>query len=288
MKYCCFRFDADTHACVSRGVPRLVELGDQLDARFTFFVNMGRSFDPRITVAKAVTRLLQGGRRGSLPVSEKLGWRAALVAAVLNPKAGRSSPAALQAAVRSGHEIGLHGGRNHAWWERSAQSWSTERLNRDIEAGLRWLEECAVPPPRAFSSPAWNSPPALRRVLLAHGFRLLADICDPTWDGVETRDNLVNVPTNITAEPASAGYLEIMRLRGWSQRRIAEDFRMQLNSKRRFAMVYDHPFFAGIHALDQVAELVEVAQDEGFCIETVSTATQALCEEGFAARARHL
>ena len=276
MKYCCFRFDADTHACVARGIPRLVELGDQLGVKFTFFVNMGRSFDPRITVAKAVARWLQGGRRGSLSAAGKLGWREALVAAILNPKAGRSNPDALRAAVRSGHEIGLHGGRNHAWWERSAQRWSAERLNRDIETGLRWLEDCGVPAPNAFSSPAWNSPPALLRLLPMHSIRILADTYDPAWNGPRMQSSLLSMPTNITAEPATAGYLEIMRLRGWSRARIAEDFRMQLASKQQFAMVYDHPFFAGIHALDQVADLIEIAQDEGFLVETVSTAAEAL------------
>ena len=276
MKYCCFRFDADTHACVSRGIPRLVELGNRLDVKFTFFVNMGRSFDARITVAKAVARWLQGGRRGSLSAASKLGWREALVAAILNPKAGRSNPDILQAAVRSGHEIGLHGGRNHAWWERSAQRWSAERLNRDIETALRWLEDCGVPAPNAFSSPAWNSPAALLRLLPMHGIRILADTYDPAWNGPKAQGGLLGMPTNITAEPATAGYLEIMWLRGWSHARVAEDFRTQLASKRQFAMVYDHPFFAGIHALDQVAELVEIAQDEGFLVETISTAAEAL------------
>ena len=57
MKLCCFRFDADTHVCVSVGIPRLVELGNRLGARFTFFVNMGRAFDPGLTLLKASHRL---------------------------------------------------------------------------------------------------------------------------------------------------------------------------------------------------------------------------------------
>lgn len=279
MKYCCFRFDADTHVCISRGIPALVNLADKLDAKFTFFVNMGRSFDVRVTLSKALSRQLQGGRRGSLSAVKKLGWRAALKAAVLNPQAGRSNPAALLAAARSGHEIGLHGGRNHALWERAAQTWSEDRLRKEIESGLCWLRECGLPAPRAFSSPAWNSPPALLRVLPAYGFCFLVDTCDTVADEVEARGKLVSVPTNVIAEPQSAGYLEIMRLRGWSRARVTEDFRAQLATKHKLAVVYDHPFFAGIHALEQVGELVEVAQEEGFCVGTISAAAEALCAE---------
>ena len=135
MRYCCFRFDADTHACVSKGIPNLVELGENLGARFTFFVNMGRAFDRRITLAKAVGRLFGKRRRNSISAAGKLGWQAALKAAILNPHAGRSDPAALRAAIRSGHEIGLHGGRNHARWERSAHSWSDERTRSALDEG---------------------------------------------------------------------------------------------------------------------------------------------------------
>ena len=287
MRYCCFRFDADTHACVSEGIPRLVDVADQLGVKFTFFVNMGRAFDPRVTLAKAFERFLQGGRRGSISAASKLGWRAALKAALLNPRAGRSDPAALQAAVRSGHEIGLHGGRNHARWERSAQTWSEERLNREIEIGLRWLKECDLPPPAAFSSPSWNSPSGLRNVLPTHGFRYLVDSHDAGEDGVVSSGGLVTVPTNIIAEPASAGYLEIMRLRGWSTRRIVEDFRHQLLGKHKLAVVYDHPFFAGIHALEQVGELVEVALEEGFYVDTISAAAGALYAEQTVADTLH-
>ena len=275
-KFCCFRFDADTHACVSRGIPRLAELGDHLGVRFTFFVNMGRAFDPGITLLKGLRRVFNGGRRGSISAAQKLGWRAALQAAVLNPQAGRSDPAALRAAATSGHEIGLHGGRNHARWERSAHTWSEARLRREIEIGLRWLEECQVPAPLSFASPAWNSPAALRRVLSAEGFRFLADLYDATQSNVTNADVLCDVPTNITAEPGRAGYLETMRLRGWNSAQVIRDFRSQISAQSKLAVVYDHPFFAGIHALEQVGELVQVARDTGFCVATIGEAARSL------------
>ena len=279
-KFCCFRFDADTHACVSRGIPKLAELGDQLGVRFTFFVNMGRAFDPGITLLKGFQRLLHGGRRGSISAARKLGWRAALRAAILNPRAGRSDPAALRAAAASGHEIGLHGGRNHARWERSAHTWSEARLRREVRLGLRWLRESGVSAPVSFASPAWNSPAALRRVLPAEGFRFLADGYDAARSDVTDAAGLWDVPTNITAEPGRAGYLETLRLRGWTTEQIVRDFRSQIAAQSRLAVVYDHPFFAGIHALEQVGELVRAARDAGFCVETIGAAARSLSRAG--------
>ncbi len=279
VKHCCFRFDADTHACVSLGLPRLVALGDELGVRFTFFVNMGRAFDPRITLAKAIARRRTGGRRQALPVLGKLGWRAALTAAVLNPRAGYSDPEALRAAARAGHEIGLHGGRNHARWERFAHTWNEDRLQREIRTGLRWMEECGLPAPCAFASPAWNSPPALRPVLSAHGIRILADTYDGAAQDIAALGPLLAVPTNIVAAVGSAGYLEAARLLQWTKPRIIDDFRAQLRRQPKLAVVYDHPFFSGVHALEEIAALVRVAREEGFQISSLSAAAQSLAAD---------
>jgi peptidoglycan/xylan/chitin deacetylase (PgdA/CDA1 family) len=281
VKYCCFRFDADTHACVSSGIPRLAELGDKLGVKFTFFVNMGRAFDPRITLAKAFGRLTnrKKGPRGAISAAGKLGWRESLKAAVLNPRAGRSDPAVLQAAARSGHEIGLHGGRNHATWERSAHTWSEARLRQEIQTGQRWMAECGIEGVDSFASPAWNSPAALRRALPALGFRVLADVYDAAQGDVAEDGGLLSMPTNIVAPGGgSAGYLETARLRGWSAQQITRDFTSQLAAKDRLAVVYDHPFFAGLHALEPLGELVRAALGEGFSVCAVSAAARSLHE----------
>ena len=88
------------------------------------------------------------------------------------------------------------------------------------------------------------------------------------------------MPTNITAEPGRAGYLETTRLRGWSTEQVVRDFRSQISAQSKLAVVYDHPFFAGIQALEQVGELVQVAREAGFCVETISEAARSLAWTG--------
>lgn len=276
MKYCCFRFDADTHVCVSRGIPRLAELGQELGVAFTFFVNMGRAFDPAITISKALRRVAKNERRAALPAGAKLGWRGSLEAALFNPRAGAFAPAALQAAVHGGHEVGLHGGRNHARWERSAHTWGEDFLESEIRWGLRSMAKSGIEDVRSFASPAWNSPRSLPRVLSRCGFEVFADILDAEQEEVGVSDGLLSVPTNITAAPGSAGYLESMRLRGLDQAAISRDFRRQLAAKKQLAVVYDHPFFAGIDGLAEVRALVQVAREEGFQVCTISAAARQL------------
>ena len=284
MKICCFRFDADTHACVSVGMPRLVELGGRLGAQFTFFVNMGRAFDPGLSLLKAGRRLFASGRRRSISATSKLGRWHTLKAVVLNPRAGWSDPAALRAAVHSGHEIGLHGGRNHARWEHFAHRWSEARLRREVQWGLVCMEHCGLPRPTSFASPAWNSPVSLPRVLCSFGFQILADLYAPFQEEVRSLSGLYTFPTNIHPGESSSGYLEAMQLRGCTTRQIVADFRRQLRARTNLAVVYDHPFFAGIHSLGQVEAMVRTALDEGFRVVTIREAVNALsCQSaGFA------
>ena len=141
------------------------------------------------------------------------------------------------------------------------------------------MKQCGLPTPISFASPAWNSPPALRRVLSDAGFRFLADVYNPSQEGVYPLGQLVSVPTNIGFETGTAGYLETMRLRGCTTRQVVVDFQRQLRTKSSLAVVYDHPFFAGIHALEQVGALVDAARGEGFSVTTIRDAACALSTE---------
>ena len=277
MKCCCFRFDADTHVCVSQGIPRLVELADELGVKFTFFVNMGRAFAPCATLAKVMSRATTPRNRDFISARQKLGWWESIRAAVFNPRAGKSYPAILRAAEASGHEIGLHGGRNHAQWEKYAHLWTEAQLRYEIETGLRWMEESGLKRPVSFASPAWNSPPLLQSLLPNLGFRILADIYENSATDISAHaGRLVHVSTNVTAPSGSAGYLEALSANGWSEAQMVQNFREQLDRKGTQAMVYDHPFFAGIHALGALRKLVKAAIDEGFSVCTVKAAVDRL------------
>ncbi len=275
-RICCFRFDVDTHACVRRGTPRLLDLAESFGARFTFFVNTGRAFSRGISLRKNVSRLLATAREPRVSVATKLGLADSLTAMVFNPPVGLVAPPVLRVAALDGHEIGLLGGLNHATWERSAHRWSEERLYNELAAGLSALRACGVGQPVSFASPSWNSPAQLVDLLPALGFRVLADAHDADAAGPSPlRPGLTTVPINVTVPGSRAGYLEALRTRGLGRAEILADFRRQLAAKGNFAAVYEHPFYAALHDLPLLADLLRVATDEGFALRPIREAAAA-------------
>ena len=186
------------------------------------------------------------------------------------------SPDILHAAQKLGHEIGLHGGRNHARWEHYAHTWTRDRLRREIETSLGAMRAQGLPEATSFASPAWNSPACLKELLPSLGFHILADTYDPSAESVSQSGSLRTVPTNITPGAGNAGYLETLQMQGMQKSGIIRHFKKQLASKSRLAVVYDHPFFAGIHALPVLKALVETAMDCGFSVCTVREAVNGL------------
>ncbi|MBV8632979.1 MAG: hypothetical protein JO002_00670, partial [Burkholderiaceae bacterium] len=96
-------------------MPRLLELGRRTGARFTFFVNYGRSIDRWQTFVGSAGRTVEnasGGHR-KMPVAAKLGMRDVARTILFNPRVGARHADVLRRARDEGHEIGLHGGLNH-------------------------------------------------------------------------------------------------------------------------------------------------------------------------------
>lgn len=259
-------------------MPRLLDLAESCDARFTFFVNPGRAFNQIISLRKLWRRLLEKQRSGKkrhgfMSAATKLGFANSLTAILLNPCVASAAPPVLRVARQDGHEVGLHGGTNHATWERDAHTWSKERLSAELAAGLVALQACGAGQPVSFASPGWNSPAHLAELLPELGLCILADSYDvgarsPQWSG----PGLATVPTNIAAPGSTAGYLEGMRARGASDAEIRADFRRQLAAKEHFAGVYEHPFFAALHELPLLTDLLRITADEGFAVRTVREA----------------
>ena len=266
-RYFCFRFDVDTHRCIRRGVPRLIDLGARIDAPFTFFVHMGRAVQRRRLLPGRSAAGPQPDTAEKLSARNKLGAWDTLVAAVANPTVGEGAPDVLREVLAAGHEIGLHGGTNHAAWQADAHRWSPERVRDRVAAALATLEGITGEAPRGFASPGWNSPASLPGILEELGFRYLADLHGPglhTVASVPGTDRLQVVRTAITAEPGGVAYLENLRARGLDDAAIRDDFRARLEQADRLAVVYDHPYFAGMQELSLVGELVEIARELGF------------------------
>ncbi len=279
----CFRFDIDTEVCLRKGVPTLLAIARETGARFTFFVNLGRAFHPLVSAVKALRRLTRRAPRpGQLSSITKLGLSGAARALARNPRLGAVRHARVLATlVEEGHDLGLHGGRNHALWETRGERWQPGTIRREVEAGLSSFELRGWPRPTAFASPAWKTPPGLAAVLQDLGFEILADRCDAAA-GEITRcraTGMLLVPTNVVGDPAQVGYLENLCARGLAEEEVLGDFERQLRG-RTFACCYDHPCFAGGGGAKLVAALIRRAHREGFQVRSFSEVVRVRLEDG--------
>lgn len=274
-KKICFRFDVDTHVCLSKGMPKLLSLAEQEGVVFTFFVNMGKGFDRVNSIKNILGRLLK--RRSdskqhsdSLSMFSKLGRKESLIATFMNPFVGAKYTDILRQAVKAGHELGLHGGKNHSHWEKQALSWGYEKLASEIDFGLRHFERAGLPRPLSFASPAWQSPLELQQVLKDKGFTVCADVRDAKADSVETVNELHQIPTNILSDSDDVGFIENYRAIGLGYDEILSAFTEQLKLKQSLAMVYEHPFYAGVHEIELLRAMIKSAKKEEFTLTTVN------------------
>lgn len=266
------RFDIDTLACLKLGVPRLLEFACQQDVRFVFFINLGRAYSPGHMVKNILNpdqgRRQKAARMGAI---EKLGYAGVLKTLFLNPSLGSRAGTILDEIVAEGHDLGLHGGRNHGRWQHNAQSWSERYLCREIAWGVEQFDRLRLPRPKLFSSPGFNGPPSLSDVLLAHGFEALFDKHAWLLPAEPTIENgIQSVGTGLLAEPGGVGFFENQMASG----RNPKEFRYHLEGILKSApdrlMVYDHPAFTGRRGLGYLSAFLEVAEFCGYSIEIPS------------------
>lgn len=266
----CFRFDVDTPRCLVRGMPALLDLAKELDVRFTFYVNTGRAVLRRLHIKT------RGGKVSAKKLSalRKLGPWSYIYTAVRNPRLAEIDRTGIVArAVAEGHDVGLHGGRNHAEWQRHADTWSEAKTRAELDFGMDALRRLGVPDIASFASPGWNTPPGLAGILPDYGIRILADSHGTDTHTMErtSPDEALQVPTAFAGEPGGIGYLEWLTARGMDRDQALSHFAAQLDAQpRRFAILYDHPCFAGIEALALLREMVVHCKRAGTDVMTLA------------------
>jgi len=270
MKRFAFRFDIDTPTCLNEGVPRLLDLSERLGIQFSFFLCLGRSVS-RSGVLSRIVNQTRGkqARAAGYSAMKKLGLFRYMRLAFFNPEIGRGAATMIRRLSESS-DLGLHGGWNHDLWHHNARQWPGSRIEAELDWGLAKLADLGVSVP-GFCSPGWNAPEGLSEKLLARGFSFRADRYGKDETGaVMERPGFVNLATNILGEPGGVAYLEHMRARGLTDAEIRQAFTARLREAGDYAVTYDHPYHAGLHALGLVEDLVRISVDEGFEVVTMA------------------
>lgn len=274
------RFDVDTELCLREGVGPLCSVAQRYGVPLTFFINPGRAIDRALLMREVVTRRRNGigsERAPALGAIAKLGRRETIRLLALNPTTLPGHARVVRRLAEAGHEIGLHGGRNHAAWQRGAFDWDRKRLVADVTWGKRRLEAATGSTVSAFASPGWTSPRQLPGVLKDLGFEILADERDSAGiphGGQEAYGGLVLVPNTLAGEPGGVGYLESLHAAGMSDAEALSELEGVLARRPSFLCLYDHPFYAGRHALELFGGVIERLLRNGYRIKTVGQAAR--------------
>jgi peptidoglycan/xylan/chitin deacetylase (PgdA/CDA1 family) len=249
-----FRFDIDSVRCAEEGVPRLMRLADRAAVRFTFFVNMGLSFNwahnlrhlarKRLAAPAAQT----GDAHRALPTTRKLGWRGVLKTVFVNPELGERYRPVLDALSREGHELGLHGGMDHVIWQRGLAALTDEGLERLFSPAYRRFED-RYGAPRGFASPGFVHDDRVLDLLDRYGFAYGSDRSgNEPFRPQKANGDLwehFQVPVNVAA-PGNVPIIEEGLARGLEDREIVRRCVDAIRA-HSFALLYGHPYVEGVH-----------------------------------------
>lgn len=292
------RFDVDSIRCIEEGIPRLRRLADEHQVRFTFFVNMGRSFNWLRTARHVLRGLVPGepdaggGSTGvddgdedrgirdetgdtplSLPTTRKLGWSAVLRTVVRNPMLGDVYRPTFDALHADGHELGLHGGTDHAIWQRGLDDLDADELEQLFRPAYETFES-RYGKPLGFASPGFRYNREVLTLLDREGFRYASDMSgetpfrpplEPAESDGRSEDpsrpplhDHYQVPVNVLGE-GNVPLIEQGLARGVSEVDIVSEIVGRI-TRRPFALMYGHPYVEGIRA-DLLGRVLDAVQD---------------------------
>lgn len=258
------RFDIDTITCMEQGVPRLLALGEELGVNFSFFVNFGRSIDPRLIIFRKPAKAYQNvkGTCSKLGAIQKLGLKDVLRTALFNPKVGAKMIGTLENAVLQGHEIGLHGGNNHATWQQTALEVSEEKIGQWLDSVLPIYRKLVLSG-GGFASPGFVHPAALEKLLIERGFSYFSDEMADAEGTIDGNQHMKRIP--VTGHALGVPIIESMRASGCDDDMIIEllDRWVSTPGLKTF---YAHPVWEGYRDLELFRIFLNRLLDSGYAI----------------------
>jgi undecaprenyl phosphate-alpha-L-ara4FN deformylase len=148
------KVDVDTFRGLREGVPRLLDLFNNLGVHASFFVPMGKDHTGW-TAKRVFTRPGFLSKVQRLGVIETYGVKTLMYGLLLpGPEIARKNRPLLAAITDAGHELGIHG-LDHVWWHdhiKHLTQAKTEEILREATDTYRQVTGTA---PLSFAAPGW-------------------------------------------------------------------------------------------------------------------------------------
>lgn len=275
MKTLSFRFDIDGVGDIKAGVPKLLALANSLGVKFSFYVNMGKSFNWKVFFER---RNLRKAKRFGSEINpsvkrkdllRKHGLIGVLQTVVQNPCIGIKYRSILSKAASSGHELGLHGGMDHMLWQYKLNSMSYDEIKGLLSPAYEKFVEF-FGKPYGFCCPGFSYNRDVLSLIDDFGFKYSGDMegefpFRPVLE--EKKFNHYQVPVNIVATPR-ASLINKLFYMGMNKKEIVEEVLSKIE-ERNTAVFYGHPSVEGIRALTILENIIKSALNSGYEILTL-------------------
>lgn len=266
MSYIVFRFDIDSHVCIRQGVPVLLELAEKHNITFSFFLHAGRAVSILDTLASILNREKSRETYNMLPAYQKLGGLQYIYAAIANPRLTRYKKQ-IRALLASRHEVGLHGGRNHAKWQKHAQEWDMVKTALEIDGALHDIRKIYPDfAPKGFASPGFVSPDGLSAILEKRHFTYFSDMHMFGADRIMGKENgCSTICVNLCGEPGGIAFWENRAALGLNDHEVVHQF-LDFADTHEKVVVFDHPYVAALKKRDCLEKIIVGLKESGHLI----------------------
>ena len=260
-----FRWDIDHRACITDGLPRILQVCGEFGVKNTFFVNMGRSTNLKEWLSK-------GGLKGSkakladmeaVHLIKKIGWPRFVLETLLSRPVGRSLIGKLEELVKAGHELGQHGGSDHVVWSRRFFELPESVIEQDVNESHAEISQL-FGTPAGFTSPGFKSDERITRIVAKLKFMYDGDAI-----GGEPHHPVFNrtaaahwrIPVTLCG-PRTVPLLEWHGARSTPLPQILDDLNSRL-AQSNWVVLYGHPCYEGVND-DILRAVFRTVQDKGF------------------------
>ena len=258
MKTLSFRFDVDTAADIRNGIPKLLDLGRELDAHFSFYVNVGKPFSFKVTLARRLRTSLarlrfrsdsRAVRTARVTAYEKLGLRGILETCLWNRDLGVTYRDQLRKILKEGHELGLHGGMNHAIWQYKLHEMTDGEIDDLFRPAYDTFSQL-FGKPVGYCSPGFVYSEHVLDIVDEYGFLYASDMEgeSPFHPAVRGKEYAhTQIPVNVVGD-GKASFISQQLALGSTDEEMVTALLEEIN-RHTTAVLYGHPSIEGGMAL---------------------------------------